>query len=80
MDAFHFSSLNRACCSDVNHLKPAWCYSTGDNNMYLFTPHSIVALDTSKGKIWTSSLEAGASTMTNTDRSDRRIFFASDHV
>ncbi len=75
-DSSHYVALNQINKSNVNQLKIAWIYPTGDNNTYLFNPivvdnvmfvlaknSSLVALDASTGKeIWIHANLPGLST------------------
>ncbi len=65
-DSSHYVTLDQINKSNVNQLKIAWIYPTGDDNTYLFNPivvdnvmyvlaknSSLVALDAATGKeIW----------------------------
>ncbi|MBL8217094.1 MAG: PQQ-binding-like beta-propeller repeat protein [Bryobacterales bacterium] len=65
-DSSHYVELNQITKANVNQLKVAWVYPTGDNHAYLFNPiiidgvmyvlarnSSLVALDATTGKeIW----------------------------
>ena len=75
-DSSHYVALNQINKSNVNQLKIAWIYPTGDDNTYLFNPivvdnvmyvlaknSSLVALDAATGKeIWIHASLPGLST------------------
>ncbi len=78
-DAAQYSSLAQINRTNVNRLKVAWSYPTGDGNKYLFNPivvdktmyvlahdHSIVALDATTGKeLWVYRTDPKTTLITN---------------
>ena len=74
-DSAQYSALTQINRSNVEQLKVAWTYPTGDGSKYFFNPlvvdgtmyvlaknNSIVALDAATGKeIWTYAHDAGTS-------------------
>src|ERR1700749_1402230 len=77
-DAAQYSSLTQIHRGNVNQLKVAWKFSTGDGNKYLFNPivahgvmygmaqhNSIVALDAATGRqLWSRATDPDSRLMT----------------
>ena len=78
-DGAQYSALTQINRSNVNDLRVAWNYSTGDGNKYLFNPivvdrtmyvlarnNSIVALDAATGRqLWVRPIDAKSKLVTN---------------
>ncbi|MEZ5401278.1 MAG: pyrroloquinoline quinone-dependent dehydrogenase [Bryobacteraceae bacterium] len=78
-DSSQYSALKQIHRGNVEKLKPAWKYATGDGNKYFFNPivigrtmyvlaknNSIVALDAATGReLWAHAAEPGTKVITN---------------